>query len=446
MDQNTACLDVAETMRRIYAHGLTSTSGGNVSCRDERGLRITAAAVDKGLLTEHDVALVGMDGALVHGPRPSSEWPFHVAIYRARPDIRAIVHAHSPALVAASLLEDKIDTRLVPSCFDSCGQLGRSSYAIPGTVDLGAELASVFAQGFDCVLMKNHGIVVGAESLFQALARLEILEMTARAVFTAREIGNLKKPAAETVSAPELPHDHACDEGPSGPVEPAATDLEAAADLAHFASRGNRRQLLQLGRGGLSVRCHADPTRYLATPRPCDFTSVTAQQLITQGISDQRDSCGGGLSRLLEHASLYDALYQSHSDVHAIIHAHPPYATAFSLVHADHLPVTIPESYIVLGHVPIIDPRARSGDMIENIVSSIDARHSTVIIAHEGVIVTGRNMLEAFDRLEVLEATAESIVRARRLGSMAALSPADVQQLEARRRSHAISKSQAISP
>src|ERR1700693_1966790 len=94
---------IVSIMERIYGHEMTTTSGGNISVRDENGdVWITPARVDKGSLRQEDVIRVRADGG-VEGPhRPSSEHPFHRGIYRERPDLRAIVHAHPVALVAFS--------------------------------------------------------------------------------------------------------------------------------------------------------------------------------------------------------------------------------------------------------------------------------------------------------------------------------------------------------
>src|SRR5438067_8267621 len=95
---------IVATMARIYGHNMTTTSGGNVSIRDENGdIWITPARVDKGSLRQEDIVCVRRDGTVVGRHKPSSEFPFHLAIYLARRDIAAIVHAHPVALVAFSM-------------------------------------------------------------------------------------------------------------------------------------------------------------------------------------------------------------------------------------------------------------------------------------------------------------------------------------------------------
>ncbi|MBR6921150.1 MAG: class II aldolase/adducin family protein, partial [Clostridia bacterium] len=91
-------------MQRIYDKGLTTTSGGNLSIMDRDGnIWITPASVDKGTLTRNDIVCVKPDGEITGNHKPSSELPFHQSVYKMRPDIRAVLHAHPPALVAFSI-------------------------------------------------------------------------------------------------------------------------------------------------------------------------------------------------------------------------------------------------------------------------------------------------------------------------------------------------------
>jgi L-fuculose-phosphate aldolase len=96
--------EILQAIQRIYRYRMTTTSGGNLSIREENGdIWITPARLDKGSLRREDIVCVHADGTVVGPHRPSSELPFHQEIYRTRPDIHGIVHAHPVALVAFSL-------------------------------------------------------------------------------------------------------------------------------------------------------------------------------------------------------------------------------------------------------------------------------------------------------------------------------------------------------
>lgn len=149
-------------MRRVYGYGMTTTSGGNISILDESGdIWITPGGIDKGGLVEADIVRMRGDTVVEGTHPPSSEYPFHRAIYSRRPDIRAVLHAHPAALVAFSLVRRIPDTSIIPQARSVCGAVGYAPYAIPGSEELGRNLAEAFARGFDSVLLENHGVATG---------------------------------------------------------------------------------------------------------------------------------------------------------------------------------------------------------------------------------------------------------------------------------------------
>src|SRR5262249_3407508 len=161
---------IMRTMERVYRYRMTTTSGGNISVHEEDGtIWITPAGVAKGGLTREDIGRVRADGAVEGRHRPSSELPFHRAIYAARPDLRAIVHAHPVALVAFSICRRVPDTRLLPVARRVCGPVGFAPYALPGSEALGRHIAATFAEGFHCVVLENHGVVTGRAGLPEAV-------------------------------------------------------------------------------------------------------------------------------------------------------------------------------------------------------------------------------------------------------------------------------------
>ena len=161
---------IATIMGRIYAYGMTTTSGGNLSIREENGdIWITPRGVDKGALTPEDIIQVKPDGSVFGRHSPSVELPFHQLAYRGRPDLRAIVHAHPPALVAFSMVRRVPDTSLAPDAPSICGEVGMAEYGLPGSAELGEKIARAFARGCNTVILENHGVVAGAGSLLQGM-------------------------------------------------------------------------------------------------------------------------------------------------------------------------------------------------------------------------------------------------------------------------------------
>jgi L-fuculose-phosphate aldolase len=95
----------------------------------------------------------------------SSEHPFHRAIYAERPDLRAIVHAHPPALVSYSIVRQVPNTRIIPQANRVCGTVGFAPYALPGSERLGEQIAATFGQGHNIVILENHGVTSRSRSL-----------------------------------------------------------------------------------------------------------------------------------------------------------------------------------------------------------------------------------------------------------------------------------------
>ncbi len=123
---------ITEIIRRIYHSGMTTTSGGNISIIDGEGnIWVTPSAIDKGTLQRKDIVCVHPDGSVTGHHKPSSEFPFHKAIYRSRPDIRAVIHAHPPALVSFSIVRRLPDMNIIPQARKVCGPIGYAPYALP---------------------------------------------------------------------------------------------------------------------------------------------------------------------------------------------------------------------------------------------------------------------------------------------------------------------------
>ena len=412
---------VLEIMDRIYRHRMTTTSGGNVSIRDESGdIWITPARVDKGALRREDVVRVRPDGTTSGLHRPSSEFPFHQAIYSARPDLSAVVHAHPPALVAFSMTRTVPETRLFPQSWSVCGQVGLAPYALPGSAALGANIAEEFRRGFSAVILENHGVVVGGAGLTEAFQRFEALEFAAQTAIRATTLGAAKplsQAQLESIgrshsSLPETTH-------PS----PTSDENELRRTLCEFVRRGCQQRLLISTEGSFSVRL--SPSSFLITPAHRDRYRLAPEDLVR--MESGRRHTGQTPSRA---TPCHQAIYDKHPEVQAICFAHPVHATAFSITGAEFASRTIPESYIVLRDVQRI-PFGQPYNDVAAVASAVSARRPTAILENDGALIVGTGILDAFDRLEVLEATAEALIFSRRIGAAAPMSDAVIDELKA---------------
>lgn len=193
MDEQTARDQVVECCRRMHERGLISGCEGNVSVRLSRSrLVVTPSGVNKGFLKPSDLVVVDLDGRLVKGrARPSSEIRVHLAAYRVRPDIGAVVHGHPPTAVAFTISGVSLAQCVLPEAIITLGEVGMAPYVTPSTEALAAEVERLLVD-HDVVMMDRHGSVTLGRDPFEAYDRLEALEHTARITFMARALGPLK--------------------------------------------------------------------------------------------------------------------------------------------------------------------------------------------------------------------------------------------------------------
>ena len=398
--------EIMQTMQRIYRYRMTTTSGGNLSIREPDGtIWITPARIDKGSLRREDIVSVDPSGR-VEGPhRPSSELPFHRAIYEARPDIRAIVHAHPVALVAFSICREVPDTRLLHQARHVCGDIGLAVYALPGSDALARRITATFAKGYSCVVLENHGVVVGGEDLQTAFQRFETLEFTAKTILKARQLGRVRYLSESQV---ELPH-RTARPLPFCPRQLATSqERELRHQLCAFVQRGYEQRLLISTEGSFSARLGEDA--FLITPYRMDRRHLTVADLVSvrQGAAEEgktasRASCN------------HRAIYQRHPGIKAIVNAYTVNATAFSVTGEKLDARTIPESYIFLREIPRI-PYGIQFTAPDDLAMRVCLEQPVALLENDGVLVCGTSVLDAFDRLEVLESTAEAVINARHLG------------------------------
>lgn len=405
---------ILEAMDRIYRFRMTTTSGGNLSIRDGGDIWITPARIDKGNLRREDIMRVLADGTFAGLHRPSSELPFHQAIYQVRPDVQAVVHAHPVALVAFSMCSQLPPTRLFHQVHQVCGEVQLAPYALPGSAALGESIAATASQGVDCILLENHGVAVSGRSLLEAYQRFEALEFAGRIAIQARHLGEVHLLTDQQL---ELARSRRVDLTPLPPKPAGTAERELRRTLCEFVRRGVRQRLLISTEGSFSARLDHDT--FLITPSQRDRYSLTPSDIVAV----RSDTCEAG-KMPSRAAPAHQAIYRRHPDVSAILFAHPIHATAYSVTDAVLDSCTIPESYLVLREVQRLEYGMPYRD-VDRLAERISMKSPTCLLANDGCLVVGNSPLDAFDRLEVLEATAEASIQTRSLGELKAM-PASV--------------------
>jgi L-fuculose-phosphate aldolase len=407
-------------MDRIYRHGLTTTSGGNLSVLDENGdLWITPSAVDKGNLQPRDIMCLTAGGQVVGPHTPSSESPFHQSIYARRPDVRAIVHAHSPALVSFSIARQLPDTRIIPQAHHVCGQVGYAPYALPGSWQLGENIANTFAQGFDVVLLENHGVVTAGPDLLTAFQRLETLDFCARTQIQAARLGPVHTLSDEQIARFEM-------RPPPlrtfRPTHHSSHERALRQQICRMVHRAYEQRLMTSTEGTVSAR--VDGEGFLITPYGIDRSHLEIEDIVL--VDRGRAEEGKRPSRATR---LHEVIYAEHTNVHCIITAQSPYAMAYAVTGQPLDSRTIPESYVVLRNVPLV-PHGRQYEAPEQISAAIGAKSPAILIRNDTLLTTGASVHQAFDRLEVADFTAFSLLNALPIGPLVPIGEAEVRELE----------------
>jgi L-fuculose-phosphate aldolase len=413
---------LVEIMKRIYRNGMTTLSGGNLSILEDNGdMWITPAGIDKGKLRPEDIVLVHADGTSGGPHQPSTEYPFHRAIYRRRPDLRAVVHAHPPALVSFSIAREIPDTRIIPQANRVCGPVGYAPYALPGSEQLGENIAATFGEGNNVVLLENHGIATAGHDLLTAFQRLETLDFCARTLIAARRVGEI------TILSPEQldlfdSRKHLLPE--FIPALPSSCERELRKQIVEIVHRACERYLMISTEGVVSARL--DGGDFLITPTGMDRQSLEVSDIVL--IQGGGRESGKFPSRSVQ---LHQAIYDIHPDIHCIITAQSPHILAYAVATAKFDTRTIPESYLLLVDVPVI-PFETLYQSPHKVAGMISEQSPVLLIRNDCVLTVGKTILQAFDRLEVAEFSAKSLLETETLGNLIPIKEEDIRLLQAK--------------
>ncbi len=183
--------DLVEFGRMLHAQGFVAATDGNLSVRmDADRVMITPTGVSKGMMNPDEMVIVDLQGEKLSGARrPSSEINMHLTIYRMRPDIGAVVHAHPCTATAFASSGIALDEPLCSEVVITLGSVPLAPYATTGTNELSESLRPFIAD-HNAILMANHGVVTYGSDLRQAYLRMEAVEHYARIVLAAKQLGS----------------------------------------------------------------------------------------------------------------------------------------------------------------------------------------------------------------------------------------------------------------
>jgi L-fuculose-phosphate aldolase len=183
-------IDLVRFGQMLHAQGFVAATDGNLSARlDSSRIMVTPSGFSKGMLQPEDMVIVDLEGKKLRGTtHPSSETSMHLTIYRMRPDVGAVVHAHPCTATGFASAGIALDEPLCSEVVVTLGSVPLAPYATTGTAEL-SESLQPFIADHNAILMANHGVVTYGADLHQAYMRMEAVEHYAKVVLAARQIG-----------------------------------------------------------------------------------------------------------------------------------------------------------------------------------------------------------------------------------------------------------------
>ena len=182
--------DIVEVGRRLWVQGYVASNDGNISVRlSADHILTTPKSVSKGFMTPDRCVVTDMDGVKVRGDRDaSSELKMHLEVYRQRPDVGAVVHAHPATATGFAVAGVPLNRAVLAEVITTLGGIPIADYATPSTAELPAAIRE-YIKSHDGLLLANHGALAVAPDLFSAYYRMETIEHFAKISLVARTLG-----------------------------------------------------------------------------------------------------------------------------------------------------------------------------------------------------------------------------------------------------------------
>jgi L-fuculose-phosphate aldolase len=183
--------------RLMWERGYVAATDGNLSARlaNDR-LLVTSSGRSKGFLSAHELLVLDMEGTPIgmhrrRGLRPSSEIRMHLEVYRQRPDVEAVIHAHPPLAIAFSIAGMSLARCVLPEVIVSLGGIPTTEYATPSTEEVPESIRSAI-RDYDAMVLAHHGSLTVGKTLWEAYMRLEKVEHAAQITLAAHQLGQVE--------------------------------------------------------------------------------------------------------------------------------------------------------------------------------------------------------------------------------------------------------------
>lgn len=189
---NTLRRQIVEVGKRTYERGYVASNDGNISARiDDKRVLITPTGVSKGFMNKEDLVIVDMNGNVVSGTKkPSSEVFMHLQVYKDRPDVNSVCHAHPPYATGFAVAGLPLDKCVLPEVIIALGNIPIVEYGTPGTEEFYKPVLKLLPE-YDAFLLANHGALTVGNNVVAAYHKMETLEHFAHITFVATQLGHI---------------------------------------------------------------------------------------------------------------------------------------------------------------------------------------------------------------------------------------------------------------
>ena len=196
LDELSIKQQICDIGKRIYDKGMVASNDGNISVKlNDNEFLCTPTGVSKGFMTPEYICKVDRDGKVLEanpGFKPSSDIKMHMRVYKERPDVNAVVHAHPMYATGFAIAGIPLTQPIMPEAVISLGAVPIAEYGTPSTEEI-PDAISKYLQSYDAVLLENHGALSFSDSLLNAYHKMESVEFYAKLLYISKQLGGPKE-------------------------------------------------------------------------------------------------------------------------------------------------------------------------------------------------------------------------------------------------------------
>jgi L-fuculose-phosphate aldolase len=385
---------VADFGRKMLHQGLTKGTGGNISASTDDRIAISPTGVPYETIEPDDVPVLDMDGNKIEGDTdPSSEYRMHAGVHRARDDVGAVVHTHSPYASTFASLGEPIPASHYLIAFAG-DQIPTAGYATYGTAELADLALAALGDEYNACLLDHHGVLAVGPTVEAAFEVALMVEYCARVHYQAIRIGDPEiLPDDVTAGLVEMFEGYGQtvdDDSPA--VAPDPEELEDERQLVADLGRQMLADELTKGTGGnVSVR---NGDRVAINPSGIPYEDVDASTVPLVTVDGEQIA---GAKAASSETPMHTAIYRERDDVGGVVHTHSPYASTFASLGE---PITASHYLIAFAgdQIPVTEYVEPASEALgQEAVDTLGDEYNACLLKNHGVIAVGGSLEAAYE-------------------------------------------------